>query len=88
MPTAARAPCVGTAPTEAVPERRHVAADTLGLVLAVIVTAASVHNSTGGKRLLDVLATSHPSVTKVWADGGYQNSVFQQGQPEASTSRS
>ncbi|MFI5997728.1 transposase, partial [Streptomyces sp. NPDC051362] len=59
--------------------KRHVATDTLGLVLAVIVTAASVHDSTGGKRLLDELATSHPSVTKVWADGGYQNSVFQHG---------
>ncbi|MFH8829303.1 transposase [Streptomyces lincolnensis] len=46
--------------------RRHVATDTLGLVLAVIVTAASVHDSTGGKRLLDELAASHPSVTKVW----------------------
>ncbi|MGW6217104.1 IS5 family transposase [Streptomyces sp. NPDC055109] len=39
----------------------HVATDTLGLVLAVIVTAASVHDSTGGKRLLDELATSHPA---------------------------
>lgn len=58
---------------------RHVATDTLGLVLAVIVTAASVHDSTGGKRLLDELAVSHPSVTKVWADGGYQSSVFQHG---------
>ncbi|WP_369229348.1 IS5 family transposase [Streptomyces sp. R21] len=59
--------------------KRHVATDTLGLVLAVIVTAASVHDSTGGKRLLDELAASHPNVTKVWADGGYQNSVFQHG---------
>lgn len=59
--------------------KRHVATDTLGLVLAVIVTAASVHDSTGGKRLLDELAASHPSVTKVWADGGYQTSVLQHG---------
>ncbi|CAL9405252.1 hypothetical protein SUDANB1_01539 [Streptomyces sp. enrichment culture] len=59
--------------------KRHVATDTLGLVLAVIVTAASVPDSTGGKRLIDELAPSHPSVTKVWADGGYQNSVFQSG---------
>jgi transposase len=53
--------------------------DTLGLVLAVIVTAASVHDSVGGVRLLDELATAHPSVRKVWADGGYQTSVFQHG---------
>ncbi|WP_372515191.1 hypothetical protein [Streptomyces ortus] len=35
------------------------ATDTLGPVLAVIVTAASVHDSTGGKRLLDERAASH-----------------------------
>ncbi|MFB7999262.1 IS5 family transposase [Streptomyces sp. NPDC056002] len=59
--------------------KRHLITDTLGLVLAVIVTAASVHDSTGGKRLLDELTVTHPSVTKVWADGGYQSSVFQHG---------
>ena len=55
------------------------ATDTLGPVLAVVVTAASVHDFTGGKRLIDELAASHPSVSAVWADGGYQNSVFQHG---------
>ncbi|MEU2956258.1 IS5 family transposase [Streptomyces xanthochromogenes] len=59
--------------------KRHLITDTLGLVLAVIVTAASVHDSAGGKRLLDELAVTHPSVTKVWADGGYQTAVFQHG---------
>ncbi|WP_442806795.1 IS5 family transposase [Streptomyces sp. NBC_01750] len=59
--------------------KRHLITDTLGLVLAVIVTAASVHDSTGGKRLLDELAITHPGVRKVWADGGYQTSVFQHG---------
>ncbi|MGW6145357.1 IS5 family transposase [Streptomyces sp. NPDC055140] len=59
--------------------KRHLITDTLGLVLAVIVTAASVHDSTGGKQLLDELAATHPTVTKVCADGGYQTSVFQHG---------
>lgn len=59
--------------------KRHLVTDTLGLVLAVIVTAASVHDSAGGKQLLDHLATAHPSVTKVWADGGYQSSVINHG---------
>ncbi|CAM5437221.1 hypothetical protein SGRIM128S_09609 [Streptomyces griseomycini] len=40
---------------------RHVISDTLGLVLAVLVTAASVHDTTGGKLLLDDLAAAHPS---------------------------
>ncbi|WP_373412814.1 transposase [Streptomyces sp. NRRL B-24572] len=50
--------------------------DTLGLVLTVLVTAASVHDSTGGKQVLTELAAAHPSVTEVWADGGYQTSVI------------
>ncbi|WP_455357551.1 transposase [Streptomyces sp. SYSU K217416] len=45
----------------------------------MIVTAASVHDSAGGRRLLDELAATYPSVTKVWADGGYQTSVFKHG---------
>ncbi|WP_323371402.1 IS5 family transposase [Streptomyces katsurahamanus] len=53
--------------------------DTLGLVLAVLVTAASVSDTTGGKLLLDDLAAAHPAVTKVWADGGYQSSVLGHG---------
>ncbi|MFE6946646.1 IS5 family transposase [Streptomyces chartreusis] len=56
--------------------KRHLITDTLGLVLAVLVTAANIHDTTGGKLLLDDLAAAHPNVTKVWADGGYQNSIF------------
>jgi transposase InsO family protein len=41
----------------------------------VLVTAASVHDTTGGKLLLDDLAAAHPTVSKVWADGGYQSSI-------------
>ncbi|MFC9262249.1 IS5 family transposase [Streptomyces hydrogenans] len=59
--------------------KRHLVTDTLGLVLAVLVTAASVHDSAGGKQALTELAEAHPSVTKVWADGGYQTSVIQHG---------
>ncbi|MEV5204498.1 transposase [Streptomyces sp. NPDC053720] len=59
--------------------KRHLITDTLGLVLTVLVTAASVHDSAGGKQALTDLAAAHPSVTKVWADGGYQTSVIQYG---------
>ncbi|WP_184907241.1 IS5 family transposase [Streptomyces luteogriseus] len=58
--------------------KRHLITDTLGLVLAVLVTAANVQDTTG-KLLLEDLAATHPSVTKVWADGGYQNSTFNHG---------
>ncbi|WP_433455397.1 IS5 family transposase [Streptomyces sp. CA-142005] len=56
--------------------KRHLITDTLGLVLAVLVTAASAHDTVGGKVLLDDLAATHPRVTKVLADGGYQNSIL------------
>lgn len=59
--------------------KRHVITDTLGLVLAVLVTAANVHDTVGGKVLLDELAAAHPRVSKVWADGGYQSSIFNHG---------
>ncbi|MFF8393548.1 hypothetical protein [Streptomyces sp. NPDC016172] len=38
-----------------------------------------MHDTTGGELLLDDLAAAHPGVTKVWADGGYQNSIFNHG---------
>ncbi|MGW7427183.1 IS5 family transposase, partial [Streptomyces sp. NPDC054813] len=59
--------------------KRHLITDTLGLVLAVLVTAANVHDTTGGKHLLDDPAATHPGVTKVWADGGYQSSILNHG---------
>jgi transposase len=59
--------------------KRHLITDTLGLVLAVVITAANVQDTTGGKLLLNDVAANHPSVSKVWADGGYQNSIFNHG---------
>ncbi|WP_443030929.1 transposase [Streptomyces sp. CB02400] len=59
--------------------KRHVITDTLGLVLAVLVTAASVHDTTGGKLLLDDLAAAHPTVSKVWADGGCRSGILNHG---------
>lgn len=52
--------------------KRHIATDTLGLLLTVLVTAASVQDSTAGTRLLDQVATGHPAVRKAWVDGGYR----------------
>jgi transposase len=59
--------------------KRHIATDILGLLLAVMITAGSVQDSTAGKHTLDVLATEHPTVSKVWVDGGYNNSVVAHG---------
>ncbi|MEU5182071.1 transposase [Streptomyces longwoodensis] len=59
--------------------KRHLIADTFGLVLAVLVTAANVHDTARGRLLLGDLAGARPGVTEVWADGGYQNSIFNHG---------
>ena len=59
--------------------KRHIATDTLELLLVAIVTAASVQDSAGGHHVLDQLADRHPSISKVWVDGGYNNAVIRHG---------
>lgn len=51
--------------------KRHVAVDTLGLLVCVLVTAASVQDRDGAKPLLERLTTSCRRIRLVWADGGY-----------------
>jgi transposase len=51
--------------------KRHIAVDTLGLLLAVIVTAASVQDRDGAAPLLSVLRERFSTIQMVWADGGY-----------------
>jgi len=55
--------------------KRHIATDTLGLVLVVLVTAASVQDTAGGRAVLTELAARYPTVTKAWVDAGYHNSA-------------
>lgn len=59
--------------------KRHIATDVLGLLLAVIVTAASVQDSTAGRQLLDHLAVAQPNVSIAWVDGGYNDEVVRHG---------
>jgi transposase len=51
--------------------KRHIAVDTSGLLLAVVVTAASTQDRDGAKPLLWNLRRAFPGVTLTWADGGY-----------------
>jgi len=58
--------------------KRHVLVDVLGLVLAVLVTTASVTDRDGARQ---VLATAHqelPSVQHVWADRGYEGPLVEE----------
>jgi transposase len=51
--------------------KRHIVVDTLGLLLAVVVTAANVTDREAGRGLLARLRGRHWRITRVWADGGY-----------------
>ena len=55
--------------------KRHVIVDTMGLLLVVAVTSASVQDRAGGRTVLARLAASFRTIGLVWADGGYANSV-------------
>jgi transposase len=57
--------------------KQHIAADTLGLLLALVITAASVQDTNGGKDVTAQLAASHPSVTAGWVDGGYKTGFLE-----------
>jgi transposase len=51
--------------------KRHLAVDTIGLLLTVLVTAASVQDRDAARPLLWNLRRAFPSVRLAWADGGY-----------------
>ncbi|WP_405958151.1 IS5 family transposase [Streptomyces phaeochromogenes] len=57
--------------------KRSIITDTLGLLLAVLVTAASVQDSTAGRTLLEQAAADHPGLRKVWVDGGYRKHLVE-----------
>ncbi|MFE5514018.1 IS5 family transposase [Streptomyces sp. NPDC056529] len=50
--------------------KRHIVVDTLGLLLTVMVTAASVTGREAGRTLLARLHERHWRMARVWADGG------------------
>ena len=52
--------------------KRHLLVDVLGLVLLVIVHAASVQEQDGAKRLFERIQGRHPRLRLVWADAGYK----------------
>ena len=55
--------------------KRGLAVDVIGLIIAVVVTAASVTDNVIGKRLLDRVAATAPTVTKAWVDSGFKDDV-------------
>ena len=59
--------------------KRCLAVDVLGLVIAVVVLAASAHENTAGTALLDQVASSNPTVTTALVDQGFKSSVVAHG---------
>ena len=54
--------------------KRHLAVDTLGLLLAVVVTSAAVDDAAAAPKVLEQLdANSYPRLQVVWADSKYHN---------------
>ena len=51
--------------------KRHILVDTLGLLLAVVVTAANVDDRVGGALLANEARPKFHNVTQIWADSGY-----------------
>jgi transposase len=51
--------------------KRHIATDTMGLLLAIVVTAGNIQDRDGACRLLALLRERFSTVSHVWADGGY-----------------
>ncbi|MFD7836168.1 IS5 family transposase [Streptomyces sp. NPDC059761] len=57
--------------------KRSIVIDTVGLLLAVVVTAASVQDSIAGQTLIERVAAEHPTVRKTWVDGGYRQHLVE-----------
>lgn len=75
------APTTGRDPAKRVPGRkRGLAVDVLGLVIAVVVLAASAHDNTAGVALLDQV-TDHTrgTIEKALVDQGFKNQVVAHG---------
>ncbi|WBO61506.1 IS5 family transposase [Streptomyces camelliae] len=59
--------------------KRGIATDALGLIIAVLVVAASMHDNAIGIALLDNVAATAPTVTKSWVDAGFKQAVVEHG---------
>ncbi|MFI5497268.1 IS5 family transposase [Actinoplanes sp. NPDC051859] len=55
--------------------KRHIAVDTIGLLLVVAVSAASVQDRHAGRALIWAVRTCYRNVTLTWADSGYSGTL-------------
>jgi transposase len=57
--------------------KRHIAVDTIGLLICVLVTAANVQDRDGARPLLEKMAAACDRIRHVWADGGYAGKLVE-----------
>ena len=57
--------------------KRHILVDTLGLLILVAVTAASVQDRDGARLLLSRLRGTGKKLRKIWVDGGYRGELLE-----------
>jgi len=57
--------------------KRHILVDTLGLLLAVVVTSAAVQDRDGAKMLLQALGGGCKKLRRIWVDGGYRGKLLE-----------
>ena len=56
--------------------KRHVLVDTLGLVLIVVVTAASLSDQAGARKIFQQMRGPCKKLRKVWVDGTYRGAEW------------
>ncbi|MBI2812486.1 MAG: IS5 family transposase [Candidatus Melainabacteria bacterium] len=56
--------------------KRHLAVDTLGLLLAVVVHSGTTQDRDGAKYVLKRLLKYFPDIQLIWADGGYAGKLI------------
>lgn len=57
--------------------KRHIVTDTMGLLLAVVVHAANVHDSKGATDVIAMLKGRFERLVKIVADGGYRGELIE-----------
>ena len=57
--------------------KRHIAVDTLGLLLVVVVHSAAIQDRDGAKMVFDRLGNRFPRLHLIWADGGYGGKLIE-----------
>jgi len=60
-------------------KKRHILVDTQGLLMKAIVHPANIQDRDGGLMLLSTLFGLYPFLKTIFADGGYQGPIFEQG---------